>query len=71
MVAHQAVGMAEPAVAVEHVRQQLEELDPITVDSVNGFTRIAASRDVIDRAGKADSVGTSDPSTLRAASGCD
>jgi len=67
VVAEQAIGVAEPAVALEYPAEQLAEEEMVVVVSKDRFARVTAGVDVIRRAGEADPVRTSDRPTLAAA----
>ena len=50
MVAHQAVGKAEPAEAVKHTREDIQEREPVGVVAEDRAPLVAARRDVVDAA---------------------
>jgi hypothetical protein len=52
VVVHQALGVAEPAVAIDDMGQEGEPLGPIAVIVHDVLPGIAPNRDVIDGAGK-------------------
>lgn len=51
MIVHQAIGMAAPCKAMDHVSEQREEGDPISVVCHHILPRVPATRDMIDRPG--------------------
>ena len=51
MVAHEAVGMAEPVISVIDMLQGIQEILAILVVFKNGFLFISPAGDMIDRSG--------------------
>ena len=52
MVVHQTVGMAEPAIPIDHMGKEGEELRPIAVIHHNVLPGIAPTGDMIDGPGE-------------------
>jgi hypothetical protein len=52
MVVHQAIGVAEPAVAIHDVGQSRKEAPPVLIIRHNVLAGIAPTGDVIHRVGK-------------------
>jgi hypothetical protein len=65
VVPHEAEGVAKPLVPFAAVREHLKEELVVAVVAVNEFTRVAASKQVVNGAREADSKRSRDPSTLR------
>jgi hypothetical protein len=54
VIVHQAVGMAAPPIAIDHIREEREKLRAVSIIADDVLAGIAPTGDMIDGSGKLD-----------------